>query len=69
MCVRVFQTVQSERSLSEEGGAKLNISAAVLEESLQIYETAEGQFMFYKTVTLREGVGVVRGGWVSGGVE
>lgn len=51
MCVRVFQTVQSERSLSEEGGAKLNISAAVLEESLQIYETAEGQFMFYKTVS------------------
>lgn len=62
MCVRVFQTVQSECSLSEEGGTKLNISAAVLEESLQIHKTAEGQFMFYKTVTLREGVGVVRGG-------
>lgn len=71
MCARVFQTVQSERSLSEEGGAKLNISAAVLEKSLQIHETAEGQFLFYKTVMLREGVGVVRGGrsqrW--GGVE
>lgn len=62
MCVHVFQTVQSERSLSEEGGAKLNVSAAVLEESLQIYEMAEGQFMFYKTVMLREGVGVVMGG-------
>lgn len=69
MCVHVFQTVQPEHSLSEEGGAKLNISAAVLEESLQISETAEGQFMFYKTVMLRDGVGVVRGGWVSVGLE
>lgn len=62
MCVRVFQTVQSECSLSEESGAKLNISAAVLEESLQIHETAEGQFLFYETIMLREGAGVVRGG-------
>lgn len=42
VCVCVFQTVQSEQPLSDEGGAKVNISSAVLEDSLRINETAEG---------------------------
>ncbi|XP_069033643.1 laminin subunit alpha-1 [Embiotoca jacksoni] len=37
----VTMTVQSEHLLSEEGGAKLNISSAVLEESRQISTAAE----------------------------
>lgn len=42
VCVCVFQTVHSEQPLSEEGGAKLHISSAVLEESRRIIEAAEG---------------------------
>lgn len=40
----VFQTIQSEQLLSEQGEAKLNLSSAVLEESQQLNETTQGQF-------------------------
>ena len=45
--VNVFQTVQSEEPLSEEGGTKLNISSAVLEESRRINKMAEGLFFLF----------------------
>lgn len=57
LCVCVFQTVQSEGSLSEEGGTKLNISRAVWVQSQQVNQTAEGQL----------GGGV--SGWSQGWVE
>lgn len=44
VCVCVFQTVQSEQPLSEEGGAKLNASSVILEESQRIHKEAKGLF-------------------------
>ncbi|XP_068604397.1 laminin subunit alpha-1 [Brachionichthys hirsutus] len=49
-------TVQSEQSLSEEGGANLNISTAVLKESRQMNETAEDLELNVSMVTTRLGV-------------
>ncbi|KAM9337101.1 laminin subunit alpha-1 [Symphorus nematophorus] len=53
-------TVQSEESLSEEGGAKLNVSSAVLEESRRINETAEELQLNISMITSR--LGLVRDG-------
>ncbi|XP_068200121.1 laminin subunit alpha-1 [Antennarius striatus] len=51
-------TVQSEQTMMEKGGANMNSSAAVLEESLRVNETAEDLRLNVSTVTTR--VGVVR---------
>ncbi|XP_037619286.1 laminin subunit alpha-1, partial [Sebastes umbrosus] len=49
-------TVQSEQPLSEEGGAKLKASAAVLEKSRRVNETAEGLQLSVSMVTSRLGL-------------
>ncbi|XP_056219655.1 laminin subunit alpha-1 [Seriola aureovittata] len=49
-------TVQSEQLLSEEGGAKLNISSAVLQESQRINKTAEDLHLNVSMVTSRLGL-------------
>ncbi|XP_073344237.1 laminin subunit alpha-1 [Pagrus major] len=49
-------TVHSEQPLSEEGGAKLNISSAVLEESRRIIEAAEDLQLNISMVTSRLGL-------------
>ncbi|KAM6908341.1 laminin subunit alpha-1 [Lycodopsis pacificus] len=53
-------TVQSEQLLSEEGGAKLKVSSAVLEGSQRINETAEELQLNFSMVTSR--LGLVRDG-------
>ncbi|CAJ1081613.1 laminin subunit alpha-1 isoform X3 [Xyrichtys novacula] len=49
-------SVQSEQLLSEEGGAKLNISSAVLEESRRLNRTAEELRLNVSMVTNRLGL-------------
>ncbi|XP_030253759.1 laminin subunit alpha-1 isoform X2 [Sparus aurata] len=49
-------TVHSEQPLSEEGGAKLHISSAVLEESRRIIEAAEDLQLNVSMVTIRLGL-------------
>ncbi|XP_072235081.1 laminin subunit alpha-1 [Leuresthes tenuis] len=51
--VALNMTIQSEKTLSAEGGAKLNVSSAVLEESLQINAAAEDLRLNVSMVTTR----------------